>query len=253
MNDESQQAGNMAGAADNSDHSTPAEPQRQDPRQVAGVSVFGFSAESRARHAGLQKGDVIVEYDGVGDLTSDKLATLAAAAHRESRIPTAFVRNGQEHSVMLPAGPLGISVVDFQTPEARETRRAGSKIERTVRRIRIVYLCVAVASVVAMLAGLHLSKGIVRVLDTGVIGILSLVAYLGLRYKKESVIPFVLLFSALECFGRFVVLMSPAEDVKTMLGKVVALCAFMFFAYQIRFFCRPDVRALFKDKSTSVF
>ena len=78
-----------------------------------GVLIMEFTPKSDARKAGMAKGDVIVEYDGVTDLDSDKLIALTARTKRERRRPVLkFVRDGYEYSLQVPPGSLGVSITD---------------------------------------------------------------------------------------------------------------------------------------------
>lgn len=78
------------------------------------------------------------------------------------------------------------------------------------------------------------------------------VIYFGLRHRKEWVITLVLISSALNCIFCFFHIMQPAEDVKTLIGKVFGLLLLLFFAYNIVFFRRSQVREVFADKDTLV-
>ena len=92
---------------------------------VKGVMILDFSPKSDARKAGMVKGDVIIEYDGVGSLTEGKLLALTAKAKREKIKPlVVFVRDGYEYAIRLSPGSPGISLMDttirgpFKRPES---------------------------------------------------------------------------------------------------------------------------------------
>jgi hypothetical protein len=88
-----------------------AERQWQFRRSVQGVSVLEFSQQSSAKTAGMKKGDVIIMYDGVGNLTIEKLQALAATPKSEGT-QIRVLRDGNEYSLTLPSGSLGISAMD---------------------------------------------------------------------------------------------------------------------------------------------
>ena len=95
---------------------------------VRGVKILDFSPKSDARKAGLQKGDIIVEYNGAGELTADKLIALNAQTRKEKVHPVVvFVRDGYQYAVQVSRGFLGISVIDatirgpFKKPVPRES------------------------------------------------------------------------------------------------------------------------------------
>jgi len=80
---------------------------------VRGVMILDFTPKSDAKKAGLARGDIIIEYDGTGDLTSDKLLALTGRTKKEKAKPVMIiVRDGQEYSVRVAPGILGISVMD---------------------------------------------------------------------------------------------------------------------------------------------
>jgi len=87
--------------------------EKRTPQPVRGVLIVDFFPKSDARRAGMVLGDVIIEYGGVRDLTSEDLLALTARTKREkSHAVAVFVRDGVEHSVRVPPGSLGISVTD---------------------------------------------------------------------------------------------------------------------------------------------
>ncbi|MBI4966085.1 MAG: SUMF1/EgtB/PvdO family nonheme iron enzyme [Desulfomonile tiedjei] len=96
---------------------------------VSGVVVLDFTPKSDAKKAGMARGDVIIEYHGVRDLTAEKFLALTAKTKRDKTHPVAvFVRDGYEYSLRLPSGSIGISVMDttvkgpFKKPEPRPDR-----------------------------------------------------------------------------------------------------------------------------------
>jgi len=96
-------------------HRTPkAAPQPPaEPPMIRGILIVDFLAKSSAKKAGLTKGDVIIQYHGHTDLTTEEFLALTARSKREKAKPTiVFVRDGRQYSVRVAGGPLGISVVD---------------------------------------------------------------------------------------------------------------------------------------------
>jgi len=106
---------------------------------VSGVVVLGFTPKSDAKKAGMVRGDVIIEYNGVRDLTAEKFLALAAKTRQDKTNPVVvFVRDGYEYSLRLPSGAIGISVMDttvkgpFKRPEPGPDRApAGEKDQKT--------------------------------------------------------------------------------------------------------------------------
>ncbi len=93
-------------AAKETQPKTPGEP-------VRGVMVLDLSPRSDAKKAGIEKGDVIIEYDGQKGLTSEKLMTLTARNQRQRSRPTiVVVRKGYEHVLRGFSGALGVTLMD---------------------------------------------------------------------------------------------------------------------------------------------
>jgi formylglycine-generating enzyme len=80
---------------------------------IKGIQILSFTPKSDARKARLSTGDVIIEYNGERDLTSEKFLALTALTKKERSKPiVVFVRDGHEYSVRVPPGFLGITVMD---------------------------------------------------------------------------------------------------------------------------------------------
>jgi len=85
----------------------------EQPVVVNGVKVLGFTPKSDGKKAGLVTGDVVIEYQGVRDLTSEKLLSLTGTTRKKrEKISLVFVRDGVEYSVNVNPGSLGISVMN---------------------------------------------------------------------------------------------------------------------------------------------
>ena len=85
----------------------------KEPTIVKGVLILDFSPRSDAKKIGLLKGDIITSYDGVTDLTSEKLISLTSRSKKDkSRPEIIFIRDGREYMLKALPGFLGISVMD---------------------------------------------------------------------------------------------------------------------------------------------
>ena len=219
-----------------------------------GVLIIGFNRESPAQAAGMKKGDIIVEYGGIGDLTTQILATLTDATKPETRrTRLVFVRDRQEHSVDLPRGRLGISGQDkirtaSPQPTVEQVETAGR-----LRTIQKIYLAFALLG--SLDTSIHLLKSaeMSYVLPCALFATVDFLIYFGLRYRRGWVVTLLLIFAAYSCFASFIGALSPAENLKTLFAKIVVLLLLFFFAYNIMFFSKPRVRALFRDRGTLVF
>ena len=80
---------------------------------VSGVKILSFTPKSDGEKAGLQKGDVIIEYHGAGGLTTEKFLALTLETRKKRVKPVlVFVRDGFEYAVRVNRGFLGIAVMD---------------------------------------------------------------------------------------------------------------------------------------------
>ncbi len=93
---------------------------------IKGVLVLSLTPKSDARRAGITKGDVIIEYDGVRDLTTEKFIALTANTRKsKAKHLVVFVRDGYEYSVRVSPGFAGVAVMDtnlrgpFKKPATR--------------------------------------------------------------------------------------------------------------------------------------
>ncbi|MEW6530147.1 MAG: SUMF1/EgtB/PvdO family nonheme iron enzyme [Thermodesulfobacteriota bacterium] len=111
----------------------PAEP------PVRGVMVIGFTPKSDAKKVGLAVGDVIIEYDGVRDLTAEKFLALTARTNKGRKKPMLIlVRNGYEYSAHVEAGFLGVTVTStklrgpFKQPgQDKDQKKRDQKPDKT--------------------------------------------------------------------------------------------------------------------------
>jgi hypothetical protein len=225
---------------------------------TTGVKVLGFKPESRAESAGVRKGDVITRYGDETNLTSDRLLAVAGEALlRGASVEVVFLRGDDEHSVTLPPGPLGIKAMDIRAEGPFESEADQVSIDKTILWIQRLYLFFAVLAMVVLLSAVsHSNKNIEIVLarlGTGPIALLYLFIYFGLRIRMAHTGILILFVSSFNCLGCFFLLMSlPAHNLGDLCGKVWIFLFFLFFAYQILFFRRAEVRALFKDGGTTV-
>jgi serine protease Do len=71
----------------------------QDTEDGKGVKVLGVDDESAAEKAGIQKDDVITEFDGKKVNTADELATAARESKDKSAVKITFNRSGKSQTV----------------------------------------------------------------------------------------------------------------------------------------------------------
>jgi hypothetical protein len=110
---------------------------------ITGVKIFDFSPRSDGRKADMEVGDVIIEYDGVRELSAQKFFALCGRSKKERTRPVVvFIRDGYEHSVRTAPGFLGISVINtrirgpFKKPKTpRRRRRRDDDRDRGSKRL----------------------------------------------------------------------------------------------------------------------
>lgn len=97
---------------------------------IPGIKILDLSPKSDAQKADMQAGDVIIEYDGVKDLTAQKFLALCGRTKKERTRPVVvFIRDGYEYTVRTNPGFLGIVILNtrikgpFKKPEQRRERR----------------------------------------------------------------------------------------------------------------------------------
>ncbi len=80
---------------------------------IRGASILEFTPESHAEKAGMRKGDVIIQYGSERDITIQKLSAMTAKKEADgAQVRVVFVRDDQQRSLVLPAGPLGVSLTN---------------------------------------------------------------------------------------------------------------------------------------------
>lgn len=82
---------------------------------------------------------------------------------------------------------------------------------------------------------------------------LYLLIYLGVRRKKKWVVPLVLSTSAISSLICFLYVLNPATEAKLLLAKGVVALLCLFFAYQMIFFSKKEVRAIFGINEKIIF
>lgn len=128
--------------------------------------------------------------------------------------------------------------------------------ERTqiiVLRIQRFYLLLTILGLFT-LSLVVFSRGFQRrYLEEFIILIIFGIIYFGLKRRKVWVIMLILIFSVFQCLGALFKIIQPAEDIGTLLLKLISCLLFFFYAYQLSFFRRKEVRTLFGDQGVVLF
>jgi hypothetical protein len=77
--------------------------------------------------------------------------------------------------------------------------------------------------------------------------------YFGLKKRSHWVIHLVLICSAFSIFVIFISILSPAESIAMLVGKVINVMLLFFFIYQINFFRRKEVKTFFSTSGVEFF
>jgi formylglycine-generating enzyme required for sulfatase activity len=102
---------------------------------VNGVKILAMTPRSDAKKAGLAPGDIIIEYDGSRDLTSEKFLALTARTRKQKKKPRiVLVREGYEYSVSVAPGFLGITLLDAKVRGPFKRRERPATRERDKNR-----------------------------------------------------------------------------------------------------------------------
>jgi hypothetical protein len=134
-----------------------------------------------------------------------------------------------------------------------EQSSQGERTQIIVLRIQRVYLLLTILGFFTLLLDLFGSGLQIGYLEEFISVIIFAIIYFGLRRRKEWVITLILIVSGVQCFWFLLRIIHPAEDIRTLVLKFISCLLFFFAAYQLSFFRRPEVRALFGHKGFVLF
>jgi hypothetical protein len=135
----------------------------------------------------------------------------------------------------------------------RSDKTDEDRTEKAILRIQKVYLVLAILGVVSALSNLFEQSSLQEIAEDFVFVIVYGTVYFALRRRKSWIIPLVMIISAFSCIWFLIVIFQPAVDVTMLLTKIVVGLLFFFFAYQINFFRKPEVRLFFRAKGHELF
>jgi hypothetical protein len=139
----------------------------------------------------------------------------------------------------------------IEAPLGREP--AVGRLPRIFRVVQKAYLLLAIIAFLATLSALARSWEAEVSAQLFLWGIVYGVIYVGLRSRDGTIVPLILILSSVKCVLLFFHMMQPAGDLKALLGKAISLVFLLFFAYQIYYFRRVEVRRLFGDRGWLIF
>lgn len=126
-------------------------------------------------------------------------------------------------------------------------------IANRIRKVYFVLLCIGIINTINDLTGI--SENVPKT-ETwqGVINTLLFVTiYFGLRSKRKWLIPLVLIASAWFLLSTLLSTFQPAVDIMGLVTKAVGMISVLFFAYQMHFFSKKEVKIYFGLEGTIFF
>jgi len=127
------------------------------------------------------------------------------------------------------------------------------RIETIVRRVQKLYLAFAILGFFGTLVYIFRQANFLKISETFLFAFIDGSIYFALRRRKSWVIPLVLITSAFSCIRLLIFIFQPAEDIKMLLVKIIGGLLFLFFAYQINFFRKSEVRLFFGSHGHELF
>jgi len=138
----------------------------------------------------------------------------------------------------------------------KTTKLTDDKIITIANRISKVYFVLVCFGIIITISdGTGISENVPKT-ETwqGVINTLLYVTiYLGLRSKRKWLIPLILFASAWFLLSSFLSTFQPAVDIMGLVSKAVGIIIILFFAYQMHFFSKKEVKMHFGLEGTVFF
>jgi len=123
------------------------------------------------------------------------------------------------------------------------------RVERLVRRFRRLYAVLTIVACLGVLSTLSLGFNAFELFFP-----LPLAAiYVGLRWRRDWVVPLALYVSAAVCVSLFLHIVHPATDAPALALKLLSGVALVFVGYQVSVFRRSEVREHFQYRGHLVF
>ena len=122
--------------------------------------------------------------------------------------------------------------------------------EKLVRRFRRLYAGVTIVMCLGLLSTLLNGSSLLPTLGPLLV---SASIYVGLRLRRDWVVPLALFISAAVSLSLCLAIVHPAADAPALAVKLGACAALLFFAYQFSVFRRSEVRKHFEYRGHLVF
>jgi hypothetical protein len=120
-----------------------------------------------------------------------------------------------------------------------------------LQKIYLIFVCLGIpVAITYLFTGIYSQaenlQGFLNIL-------LESLIFLGLRRKKHWVVVLGLIFPALWLLSGLAFILLPALDLKTLFQKFVAVALVLFYAYQINFFSKYEVKKFYGMKGFIIF
>jgi hypothetical protein len=121
------------------------------------------------------------------------------------------------------------------------------------RKAYIVLICIGTLTVISDLLGISENVPKSETWQGVINSLLYLTIYIGLKLKTKWLIPLVLISSAWFLLSTFLRTLYPAVDIPGLIAKAIGITLALFFAYQMHFFSKREVKIYFGMEGTVFF
>jgi hypothetical protein len=128
---------------------------------------------------------------------------------------------------------------------AEKHKLESARIEKIGVRIQKVYIALVILVCLGTILKYFQDSTIQSYFGHVLLAFCFLLAYFGLKQKTGWVIPFILVSSALGCLSEIANFLIPALNMEMLFDKILDGFLLFFFAYQIMFFSKQEVRLFF--------
>lgn len=126
-------------------------------------------------------------------------------------------------------------------------------ISNRIRKIYLVLVCIGIINIINDLAGISENVPQTETWQGVINTLLFVTIYFGLRSKRKWLIPLVLIASSWFLLSTLLSTFQPAVDIMGLVPKAVGMISVIFFAYQMRFFSKKEVKIHFGLEGTVFF
>jgi hypothetical protein len=126
-------------------------------------------------------------------------------------------------------------------------------ITNRIKKVYIVLFCIGILSILYDLANISENLPKDDIWQGVINSLLYFVLYIGLRLKTKWFTPLALISSAWFLLSAFLTTLQPAQDIHGLIAKAIGIIFVLFFAYQMNFFSKREVKIYFGLEGTMFF